>query len=276
VRRPGGQKPIEAVRDLIQRKLVDALADTEGNRRVAALREKIDAAKLTTEEQWKGLADDVVTSNLTPFFGAEGGFVPGLGRDADLLAELATAKEGFVGGPRRTGRGWIVYRLDTTRKAGPTPFEEAKNEALEAVKRTRAVDRLKAEAETRLAALGAKPLTELATALRGRVEQVKDHRRDAAMPNVNTSKPLDDAVFATPAGMVTPVVRIGDRGVAVAKITEVNLMDASKFDGEKESLRKTMIQDESQNLLLSLLQDTRKDFPVAINPDVLERFKARE
>ena len=37
-----------------------------------------------------------------------------------------------------------------------------------------------------------------------------------------------------------------------------------------------MVQDESQTLLYAMLQDARKDLTVTINPDVLERFKARE
>lgn len=134
-RRPGGLRSLAEAHDLIKEKLLEGLADAEGNRRATALREKIDAAKLTTDEQWHALADDVVTSNVTPFFAQEE-VVPGIGRDPELLAEVGAAKEGFVGGPRRSSRGWIVYRVAKVRPAGVTPFEEAKEEAREAVKRT--------------------------------------------------------------------------------------------------------------------------------------------
>jgi peptidyl-prolyl cis-trans isomerase D len=274
-RRPGGLKALDQVRESIRLKLADGLADGEGNRRATALREKIDAAKLTSDEQWKTLADDVVTSNLSPYFG-QGEFIPGLGRDPELLTEITTAKEGFIGGPRRTGRGWIVYRLDATRKAGPTPFEEAKTEAIEAVKRGKAVEQLRAEVEAKTAGLAGKPLAEVATAVRGRVETAKEHHRGAALPGGGSSKAMDEAVFTTPVGGTTKAVSIGDRGVAVAHITALSLMDQTKFATDKDGLRKSLIQEQSQNLLYAMLQDARKEFPVVINPEVLERFKARE
>jgi len=68
-------KPLDEVRPQIQSKLAEGLADAEGSRRATTLKEKVDAAKLTSEEQWRGLADDVVSSNVTPFF-AQGDTVP--------------------------------------------------------------------------------------------------------------------------------------------------------------------------------------------------------
>lgn len=274
-RRPGGVKPLDQIREAIRVKLIDGLADGEGNRRATALREKIDAAKLTTEEQWKTLADDVVTSNLTPFFG-QGEFIPGLGRDPELVTEITTAKEGFIGGPRRTGRGWILYRLETVRKAGPTPFDEAKAEVLEAVKRSKGIEKLRLEIEAKKVEFAGKPLAELATAVRGRVEAVKDHHRGTALPGGGVSHAMDDAVFASAVGGKTPVIATGERGVAMASITALTVMDETKFAAEKETLRKSMIQEETQSLLYAMLQDGRKEFPVVINPEVLERFKARE
>ncbi len=274
-RRPGGLKSLDSVRESIRLKLADSLADGEGNRRATALREKIDAAKLSTEEQWKTLADDVVTSNLTPFFG-QGEFIPGLGRDPELITEITSAKEGFIGGPRRTGRGWIVYKLEATRKAGPAPFEEAKTEAIEAVKRQKAVEQLRLEVEAKKVQLAGKPLADLAAAVRGRVEPVKDHHRGAALPGGGSSQAMDDAILATPVGGTTPIIAIGDRGVAMASVTAVARIDQGKFATDKEGLRESMTQEETQSLLYSLLQDARKEFPGVINPEVLERFKARE
>ena len=128
-RRAAATRPLTEVRDVIREKLVEGLADAEGNRRATALRDKIDAAKLTTDDQWHSLADDVVTSNVTPFFGAQDEMIAGLGRDPELLAEAKAAKEGFVGGPRHSSRGWVVYRVAKIRPAGTTPFAEAKDEA---------------------------------------------------------------------------------------------------------------------------------------------------
>ena len=159
-RQPSGVKPLDEVKTQVRDKLAEGLADAEGSRRATALREKIDGGKLATEEQWRALADDVVTSNVTPWFG-KGEPIPGLGRDPELLNEATAADQGFVGGPRRSGRGWVVYRVAQVRTQGTTPFDEAKDEAREAAKRNKALALVRAEIEARrgalLARLGADP-----------------------------------------------------------------------------------------------------------------------
>lgn len=274
-RKPAGQKPLEEVREQIRTTLADALADGEGSRRAAALREKIDAAKLATEEQWKALADDVVTSNVTPFF-ERSDFIPGLGRDAEMMAEVADAKEGFVGGPRRTVRGWVVYRVVAVRKAGVTPFEEARPQAIEAVRRQKALEATAAELEARRAGLAAGDLQAAATALGGQVEKFADHRRGAAISGIGASQALDAAVFGTPVGGLTPVVRIADRGATIVRITAQKLADPAELERERASLRDGLVQTEVQRLQQSMLAEARREQAVTINQALLARFKPEQ
>jgi peptidyl-prolyl cis-trans isomerase D len=273
-RRPGGLRSLAEAHDLIKEKLLEGLADAEGNRRATALREKIDAAKLTTDEHWHALADDVVTSNVTPFFAQEE-VVPGIGRDPELLAEVGAAKDGFVGGPRRSSRGWIVYRVAKVRPAGVTPFEEAKEEAREAVKRTKALEALRKDLEGKRASLGVGPLNAQAVGLGGTVQTVTDHRRGASIPSVGVSRNLDDAVFATPVNALTPVVTVGDRGVAVARLTAAKPFDPQAFAKEKTALRDSMAKEELNRMLSALLAEAKRANPVVINPEVVDRFKPK-
>lgn len=273
-RRPGGLRSLAEAHDLIKEKLLEGLADAEGNRRATALREKIDAAKLTTDEQWHALADDVVTSNVTPFFAQEE-VVPGIGRDPELLAEVGAAKEGFVGGPRRSSRGWIVYRVAKVRPAGVTPFEEAKEEAREAVKRTKALEALRKDLEGKRASLGVGPVNAQAVGLGGTVQTVSDHRRGASIPSVGVSRNLDDAVFATPVNALTPVVTVGDRGVAVARLTAAKPFDPQTFAKEKAALRDSMAKEELNRMFSALLAEAKRANPVVINPEVVDRFKPK-
>ena len=274
-RRPAGQKPLEEVRELIRNTIADSLADGEGSRRAAALREKIDAAKLTTEEQWKALVDDVVTSNVTPFF-ERTDFIPGFGRDPEMMAEVFAAKEGFIGGPRRTSRGWIVYRVVAVRKAGVTPFEEAKLQALEAVKRQKALEAVAAELEGRRAGLVAGDLEAAATALGGQVEKFADHRRGAAISGVGASQALDAAVFTTPVGGLTPVVKIADRGATVIRVTAQTLADAAQLERDRASLRDSLVQTEVQRLQQSMLTEAKREQAVTINAALLARFRPEQ
>jgi peptidyl-prolyl cis-trans isomerase D len=274
-RKPAGVRPLDEVRDEIRAKLVEGMADAEGNRRATALREKIDAAKLTTEAQWHTLTSDVVTSNLTPYF-AKGETIPGLGRDPELLSEVNAAKVGFIGGPRRSARGWIVYRVAHVRPAGTTPFAEAEAEAKEGAKHAKALELLSKELEGERSSLAAGPLESQASALGGTVQKVTDHKRDTPIAGVGPSPALEEAVFATPQGGLTPVIAIGQRGVAVARVTAKKTMDPAAFAREKDALRTSMVQDELQRLLGSLLAEARREHPVTINTELLDRFKRRE
>jgi peptidyl-prolyl cis-trans isomerase D len=273
-RRPGGLRPLADVQGTIREKLAEGLADAEGNRRATALREKIDAAKLTTDEQWHALASDVVTSNVTPFFSQEE-VIPGIGRDPELLTELATAKEGFVGGPRRSTRGWIVYRLAKARPAGVTPFPEAKDEARDAVKREKGLETLQAEVESKRAALTAGPLAAQAAGLGGNVQVVVDHHWGASISSAGVSRALDDAVFAAQVNALTPVVTVGERGVAVARITAKKPFDPQAYAKEKDALRDSMAKEELNRVLTALLAEAKRANPVVVNAEVVDRFKPK-
>jgi len=271
-RQPSGIRPLDEVRNQVRDKLAEGLADAEGSRRATALREKIDAAKLASETQWRGLADDVITSNVTPWFG-KGEAIPGLGRDPDLLAEATGAKEGFTGGPRRSSRGWVIYRVAQMRLAGTAPFEEAKDEARDAAKRARAVGVVRADLEARRASLLTANLETEAPAIGGTFQRVTDHRRGSPMPGIGSADQLEDALFATSQQALTPVVAIGERGVAVARVTAKKTIDAATFAKEKASLKDSMVQDELQKLLASVLAEAKRENPVTVNNQVIDRFK---
>jgi peptidyl-prolyl cis-trans isomerase D len=273
--RPAAVRPLAEVRDQIKDKLVEGMADAEGNRRATALREKIDAAKLTTDEQWRGLASGDVTSNVTPFF-AQGEPIPGLGRDPELLAEADNAKEGFIGGPRRSARGWIVYRVTKVRPAGTTPFEEAKDDAREGAKREKAVAHLAEELEAKRPALLNASLKDQAQALGGSFEQVKDHHPDSPIPGIGSARAIEEAVFSTPAGALTPVIKVGERGVAIARVDTAKLMDPKAFAEAEPGLRDSMVTTELQRLLTAMRDEAKRENPVIINPDVMDRFKPKK
>ncbi len=271
-RKPSGIRTLDEVRNQVRDKLAEGLADADGSRRATALREKIDAAKLATEAQWRALADDVVTSNVTPWF-AKGEAIPGLGRDPELLGEVTGAKEGFIGGPRRSARGWVIYRVAQTRPSGTTPFDEAKDEARDAAKRAKAIEVVRADLEAKRATLLAANLETVAPTLGGTFQRVPDHKRGAAVPGVGAADQLEDALFATASQALTPVVVIGERGVAIARVTAKKSIDAATFDKEKAALHDSMVQDELQKLLASVLAEAKRASPVTVNNQVIDRFK---
>lgn len=274
-RREAGQKALPEVRDTIQTKLAEGLADAEGSRRAAALREKIGEGKLD-DEQWQGLADDIVSTNVTPYFDDDATFIPGLGRDAALLDEVRKASVGDVGGPVRTSRGWIVYRVAEVRKAGVTPFDEARPAVEQAAKRQKATEQLEAAFARQRSAAPTEAIGALAEEYGVTAREVADHKRGQAIPGVGTSQELETAAFSTPEGGVTEPVVVSDRGVAIAKVTAKKSVDPALLARDKDSLRESIVQERVQRLLAAMILEQRRESPLDVNPDVMDRFKPRQ
>jgi len=271
-RQASGVRPLEEVKAQVREKLAEGLADAEGSRRATALKEKIDGGKLSTEEQWRALADDAVTSNVTPWF-TKGEPIPGLGRDPEMLEEVTAAAEGYIGGPRRSGRGWVVYRVAQMRKAGTTPFDEAKEEAREAAKRNKALAIVKAELDAKRGTLMSADLATAAPTLGGTLQHVTDHRRGAAIQGVGVSEQLEDLLFTAPVSALTPVVEVGERGVAFARVSSRKVTDAAALAEGKAALHDSMVQDQLEKLLASVLAEVKRENPVTINSQVVDRYK---
>jgi hypothetical protein len=213
---------------------------------------------------------------MTPFF-AKGETIPGLGRDSELVTEVGGANEGFIGGPRRTSRGWVVYRVTKIRAAGVSPFDEAKEQAKEAVKRAKAADVARQKLEMERATLASTAVwTDKAKALGGYTEDIKEHKRGGSIQRVGVSTALEDAIFATPANGITPVVEIGERGAALARVTAVKTADLHAFAQEKAALRQTLVGEELQRLLASMLAEARHENKIVINQALMDRFKPRQ
>lgn len=270
-RRPAGVRPFEQVRDMVRQKVSEGLADAEGSRRAAALKERIDTGKLGSEEQWRGLTDDIVTTNITPLFAA-GDPIPGLGRDPELLAEVVKAKEGFTGGPRRSARGWVVYRVAKVRAAGTSSFDEAKDEALDLAKRQKALQLVREELDGKRALLAA-DLAAAAPAVGGSLQEVKDHRSGTAIPSIGVSQAVEEAVSTTAPGALTPVVLVGERGVAVARVVAKNAMDRSTFARDKASVRAGLVSNQTEQLIATLLAEAKRKSPPVINTELIDRFR---
>ncbi len=273
--RPARLQPLSEVREQVRQKIADGMIDAEGSRRAASLRETIDAKSLTTGEQWQALADenDVVTSNVTPYF-AKGEPIPGLGRDPELAAAVWDAKKGAIGGPTRTNRGWVVYEVEDVRSAGLAPFDEVEEEARDAARRETALTTLTARMQE--AADTGLSLDDLAARFGGAVQDVTDHRRGAPIAGIGSAVSLEKAVFATAEGSLTPAVQVGDRGVAVARVTAKTMVDPQTMAAQLDDLRSMMVQDEAQKVLTAMLAEQKREHPVTINQELVSRFGPRQ
>jgi hypothetical protein len=79
-------------------------------------------------------------------------------------------------------------------------------------------------------------------------------------------------VFASKEGDVVGPVRSGERGVVVAKVTKLQLVDPERFASEKEQLRARLSRERSGQMLDSILNERRRDTVLAINTEFVEQF----
>jgi len=93
------------------------------------------------------------------------------------------------------------------------------------------------------------------------------------VPGVGATDQLETALFAAAPQTLTPVVVIGERGVAVARVTAKKAVDAATLAKELPKLRATLVQDELQKLLSSVLEEAKRENPVTVNNQVVDRFK---
>ena len=78
-----------------------------------------------------------------------------------------------------------------------------------------------------------------------------------------------------PVNALTPVVAVGERGVAVARVTAAKPFDPQAYAKEKAALRDSMARDELNRMLSALLAEAKRANPVVINPEVVDRFKPK-
>jgi hypothetical protein len=169
-----------------------------------------------------------------------------------------------------------VYRVSQVREPGTTSFEEAKSEAEEGARRVKAVVLVRQDLEGRRANLLSSAFSTVAPVVGGMANTVSDHTRGAAIPGVGVAQALEDAAFATPEGALTPVVAIGDRGAAIAKVTAKQVISQQDFERDKANIRSSLVQTELEKLLGAMLAEEKREQPPTVNQALLTRFKSRE
>jgi hypothetical protein len=167
----------------------------------------------------------------------------------------------------------MVWQLTEIQPEGIPPFEDVRAEVEQRLRRKRALD-LAAEEAERLAARWREGGTaqELAKAFEGSPVEARDHRWGQPIGAIGSAIALDEAVFnAAPNDLVGPL-RIAERGVAVARIITLDLVDEETVASELEGARAQLRAERAQQLLQSILNERRRGTVVTVNNELLARF----
>jgi hypothetical protein len=166
----------------------------------------------------------------------------------------------------------VVYRVAKVRAAGTSSFDEAKDEALDLVKRQKALQLVREELDGKRALLAA-GLAAAAPAVGGSLQEVKDHRSGTAIPSIGVSQAVEEAVSTTAPGALTPVVLVGERGAALARVVAKNAMDRATFARDKASVRAGLVSSQTEQLIATLLAEAKRKSPPVINTELIDRFR---
>lgn len=273
--RAASQRPFEEVAAQIKAKLAAARADTAAEARAKELATR--AASASTDDALRNMAEStgVVTFNTTEYFGREDE-VPGIGRSAEFVtAVFALPKGGVTKEPIQTSRGWIVAKVSDVREAGIAPFDEVKARVEAAARREKAQQSLLARFQAALAAVPEnQSMAAAAKALGAEAKTTGELGRGGQIDGIpGGGKQLLAEVFRK--GEVDR--RVGPMalptgGVAVARVVSRVAFDPAAFAAQKDQLRDTVRQEESQRLLQSILGASRSKSKIEMNEELIEQL----
>ncbi len=275
--KPEQQQPFEEVEDQVKFRVLEGRAAAESEIRASALARRVAAEEPRTDEAWQAIADEdeSVVLNVSPPFGA-GEVIPGTGGGTELSTEAFAASEGEIGGPQAIPRGWIVWQLSEVQLAGVPPFEEIRPAVEQEVHKLEALALARQAADQiaerwRSGDSGEALAGEYGTT----VIAAADHRRGSAFGAIGPAPAVDLAVFGSGAGEVVGPVSIGDRGVVVARVNELSLVDQAELEQQFPEVRARLSAERAQQLLRSKINQRRRDTVVEVDNQLMERFAPR-
>jgi peptidyl-prolyl cis-trans isomerase D len=279
--RPESQKPLDQVRDQVRFAIVEGRSAAEAELRATALEARLQGELVEAEsndELWQQIADEdeAVALNLSPAFSRDE-VIPGIGNDPELAAEVFAVEAGVLAGKKAVARGWIVWQVKEIRPAGVPPLEQVRAEVSRQVQQAKALDLASARAEQLVSEWTAGIEVEaLAATIGGTVAKAEDHTRGARVPDLGVAPALDDVVFAAAAGDVVGPVKVGDRGVAIARVGSLQLVTDEDLVSNLETSRTQLVQQHADQLLSSVIGELRRDTEIAWDTELMERFRPRE
>ncbi len=272
--RPDRIRPLDEVIEDVRFQYLENHAASEAEVRAGALAKRVTGERPDSDEAWQIIADedDALVLNESPLFGA-GETIPGTGSDPAFTKQIFEADEGSIGGPRVIPRGWIVWQLKEIRPEGVPDFETARAEVEQHLRRelgmAMAHERGLAVAE---AWRGGGDIVALAEENNTTVVDVQAHRRSTAYGALGVMPTLDSAVFGADVGDVVGPITLSERGVVVAGIEQLTLVDPAEIEGELEVKRRQLMGERADRLMSAIINERRREISVTVNTQLVAQF----
>ncbi len=272
--RPDRVRPLDKVIEDVRFQYLESHAASEAEVRAGALAKRVTNEGPDSDEAWQLIADEdeaVVLNESPPF--EVGETIPGTGSDPAFTQWIFEADKGAVGGPRLIPRGWIVWQLKEVRPEGLPDFESARAEVEQNLRRDRAMA-LAYERGLVLAEAwrGGSDIAALAKENNTSVVEVQAHRRGTAFGALGVMPVLDSAVFGAEIGDVVGPVTLAGRGVVLAGIEQLTLVNPSEIEGDRGPKRRQLMGEKADQLMSAIINERRRETSVTVNTQLVAQF----
>jgi peptidyl-prolyl cis-trans isomerase D len=272
--RPERQRPFEDVMEQVRFRVLEGRAAIEAEKRARELTSRLQKATPADDEGWQAIADEdesVVLNESPPTIASQA--IPGTGEGVEFTTEIFAADAAAVGGPRAIPRGWMVWQLKEIRPAGLAPFEDVRPQVETSLRHDRALE-IATQRAAEVAELwrNGGDADTLAETFNGTVAQARDHRWGTPVGAIGLASALDEAVFGGAEGAVVGPIQVGDRGSAVARVETLRLIGPTELTSERDPVRARLIAERAQQLLISIVNERRRDTVVTADDAFRQAF----
>jgi peptidyl-prolyl cis-trans isomerase D len=253
-RRPGGVKPLEAVREEIV-----ATLKKERSYELARQQADADRRKMVRGTAFAEAVGDRTVEETPPF--AAGGDVPGLGPAKEFSESALALREGEVSDLIETEGAIYLLTPFARVEAHLSPLEDVRVRVRDDVRRERGEAAAKAEAEKLLARAREVGLEQAAAAagMATLEETGPFERRAGAIPKLGTMPDLRTDAFTLSADApLAPKVYSAGSDAVVATLRERIPPDMSGFAAAKDALRTTLLQQKRQAVVSAYMDHLKE------------------
>ena len=232
------RQPLDDVREAIENILKNERATT----RAEALARAIAAEVETPEDLQRAAGARGLELQESGFVG-RGEPILGLGFAPQVSAEAFRIEEGDVAGPVQTPTGPAFVTVIGRQDPVVPPLEEVREDVARDVRRLKALERAREEADAVAASLAdsedfaaAAEAADLTVATSGPVA------RGAAFPDVGVSAALEQAAFELPVGGVSDVLEASGETLAIVRLVERSEVTSGEIADARDDLRGELLQ----------------------------------
>ncbi len=196
--------------------------------------------------------------------------IPEIGTSLEFQKLLFSMEPFEVGGPVFISTGEAILKYIEKMDDRIPPFEEVKEVISNDLKKEKAIE-LAYETLEKAVSSSNGNLQTIAKKISKDVKKAQNISRLMPIPNVGKAPQFIEELFHTSVKESVGPVKLR-QGVIFASIEELNLIDAEKFNEEKDTFRKNLVANQKEILIQGILENIRLRKSIEINGELIRQY----